>query len=257
MYYLKQYDLSGRVAVVTGAGRGIGLACSEALSEAGARVVIIDIDVTLVENAREYLESKGYAAAGYVVDVRDSDAVEACAQEILESDGRIDILVANAGVVTSRERSIDLTDEEWLRVVDVNLNGVFWCCRSFAKPMLEAKSGAIITMGSMSGVISNRPQIQPHYNASKAAVHHLTKSLAAEWAPLGVRINSIAPTYIKTPMSVGDQSDEQFERWKNFTPMARLGEPSEIAAAALFLASDASSLMTGAVLNVDGGYTCW
>ncbi len=143
-------------------------------------------------------------------------------------------------------------------MMDVNVNGMFWSCRAFGRAMLERGRGAIVTIGSMSGVIANKPQRQTHYNAAKAAVHHMTRSLAAEWAPRGVRVNCIAPTYIDTAMTRGSAQDKaMFATWMDSTPMARMGRPDEIAAIALFLASPASSVMTGAVVMADAGYTTW
>ncbi|MCP4381749.1 MAG: SDR family oxidoreductase [Hyphomicrobiales bacterium] len=256
--YLEQYDLSSRVAVVTGGGQGIGVACAEALAEAGATVVVADMSDERAGIGRLHLSTKGYDVDTQVFDVSSSTEVDQAATEIMNRHGRVDILVANAGIVTSGTPSIDIEDEEWLRIMDVNLNGVFWCCRAFAKPMIAASKGSIVAIGSMSGIISNKPQIQPHYNASKAGVHHLAKSLAAEWAPAGVRINAVAPTYIDTPINEESKHrSEWFDEWMRGTPMGRMGEASEIASAVLFLASDASSLVTGSVLNVDGGYTCW
>jgi NAD(P)-dependent dehydrogenase (short-subunit alcohol dehydrogenase family) len=135
------------------------------------------------------------------MDVCDSSQVEACATQIARERGRIDILVCNAGIARSEIPAVDMADETWLKVIDVNLNGMFWCCRSFGRHMLKAGRGSIVNIGSMSGIIANKPQEQANYNASKAGVHHLTKSLAAEWASRGVRVNAVAPTYINTPLT--------------------------------------------------------
>lgn len=239
--YLDKLRLDGRVAFVTGGAQGIGLASAEALREAGATVITGDLKGADVE-----------------LDVTDSARVAAVADEIDARHGRIDILVNNAGIARSETAAEDVVDEHWLNVLDVNLNGAFWCARAFGKHMLAAGRGAIVNVGSMSGLIVNRPQPQSYYNASKAAVHQLTKSLAAEWGARGVRVNAVAPTYINTPINAfADREGEMYRRWIDSTPMARLGEAHEVASVILFLASDASSLMTGAVVVADGGYTCW
>jgi NAD(P)-dependent dehydrogenase (short-subunit alcohol dehydrogenase family) len=252
--YLKKYDLKGRVAVVTGGGQAIGLACVDALAEAGARVVIADYNEKIAEDGRDAMKAKGYACDVAVVDVTDAKGIEALADKL----GRVDILVNNAGIARSEIPAEKMEDERWLNVLDVNLNGTFWCCRSFGKRMLGAGKGSIVNVGSMSGFIVNRPQEQSHYNASKAAVHHLTKSLAAEWGARGVRVNAVAPTYINTPLNAFVKSKpEMYNAWIGGTPMARMGEVDEVASAVLFLASDAASLMTGSIVLVDGGYVCW
>jgi NAD(P)-dependent dehydrogenase (short-subunit alcohol dehydrogenase family) len=151
-----------------------------------------------------------------------------------------------------------MADEVWRKVVDVDLNGVYWSCREFGRPMLERGRGSIVTIGSMSGLISNKPQRQVHYNAAKAGVHHLTRSLAGEWAERGVRVNCVAPTYVDTAMSRGGFTDPVlFPVWMENTPMKRMARADEIASAILFLAADASSAMTGTVMAVDCGYTIW
>jgi len=256
--YLDLFKLTGRVALVTGGGRGIGLACVEALAEAGAQVIIADRDATLADEGRAALRVKGRDADVVIMDVTDSGRVTQVADEVVSRHGRIDILVNSAGIARSETPAEKVDDEHWLNVLDVNLNGTFWCCRAFGSHMLRAQSGAIVNIGSMSGFIVNKPQEQSYYNASKAAVHHLTKSLAAEWGARGVRVNAVAPTYIATPLTAFVKSNSaMYDAWIAATPMARLGRVEEIASIVLFLASDAASLMTGSVVIADGGYTCW
>ncbi len=256
--YLDRFNLAGRVAVVTGGAQAIGLACVEALSEAGAQVYIADRNPTAAAEAQSAMKAKGYTVDFVETDVTNSSQVDAAAARVMSEKGRVDILVCNAGIARSETAAEDLTDEHWLNVIDVNLNGLFWCCRAFGRLMLEARRGSIVNIGSMSGFIVNKPQPQAQYNASKAGVHHLTKSLAAEWATRGVRINAVAPTYINTPLTAYARANKaMFEAWMDGTPMARMGQPDEIASVVLFLASDAASLMTGSIVVVDGGYTCW
>ena len=182
--YLEKFKLDRKTALVTGAGQGIGLACAEALAEAGAKVVIADRDPGLAETGCASLKAKGLNAEIVIMDVTDSNRVSEVADQLASRHGGIDILVNNAGIARSETPAEKVADEHWLNVIDVNLNGTFWCCRAFGKHMLDAKSGSIV----------NKPQEQCYYNASKAAVHHLTKSLAAEWGARGVRVNAVAPT---------------------------------------------------------------
>src|SRR6478672_10443100 len=218
--YLEKFKLNQKTAVVTGAGQGIGLACAEALAEAGAKVLIADRDPQLAAAGRASLKGKGLDAEIVIMDVTDSRRVSEVADELASRHGGIDILVNNAGIARSETPAEKVADEHWLNVVDVNLNGTFWCCRAFGKHMLDAKSGSIVNIGSMSGFIVNKPQEQCYYNASKAAVHHLTKSLAAEWGARGVRVNAVAPTYINTPLTAFAKSKtEMYQTWLDMTPM--------------------------------------
>ena len=256
--YLEKYRLHGRTAFITGAGRGIGLAAAHAFSEAGARVVISDHSEALLAEGLATLREAGRDAHGVVLDVTRSEDVRRVADDTVLQFGPVDILFANAGIAWPDTGGEEMTDEVWRRMIDVNLNGVFWCCRSFGGHMLEHGRGSIITTGSMSGLICNRPQRQAHYNAAKAGVHHLSKSLAAEWGARGVRVNSIAPGYIDTTMSGGGLRTAGLgDTWLEATPMRRAGTAEEIASVALFLASDASSLLTGSVIVADAGYCVW
>src|ERR1700740_2030569 len=256
--YLERFRLGGKTAVVTGGGQGIGLACVEALAESGARVVIADRDAKAAATARAEMGKMGFHIDIVDMDVTDSRRVAEVADQLASRFGKVDILVNNAGIARSETPAETVTDEHWLNVIDVTLNGAFWCVGALGKRMLQAKAGTIVNVGSMSGFIVNKPQEQCYYNASKAAVHHLTKSLAAEWGARGVRVNAVAPTYIETPLNAFVKSNPKMhDAWIGGTPMARMGQVDEIASVVLFLASDAASLMTRSIVLVDGGYTCW
>jgi NAD(P)-dependent dehydrogenase (short-subunit alcohol dehydrogenase family) len=256
--YLEKYDLKGRTAFITGGGRGIGLAAAEAMAECGARVILSDHDPEVLASGTRAMTRKGFDVHAFELDVTKPDDVTRVATEAEREIGPVDILFANAGIAWPDTGGESMSDEVWRRVVDVDLNGVFWCCRAFGAHMLERGRGSIITTGSMSGLISNRPQRQAHYNAAKAGVHHLTRSLAGEWGVRGVRVNSVAPGYIDTNMSGPSLRKEGLgPLWLENTPMHRAGNADEIASVVLFLASDASSLLTGSVIVADAGYTVW
>lgn len=256
--YLQRFRVDGQTAVITGGGRGIGYACAEALGEAGALLVILEPDLAIAEAAVATLHAKGFKAEAVAADVRDAARITACADDLAARGTAATILVNNAGVGKNGIDAQDVTDADWLWMMDVNLNGVFWCARAFGRHMLAAGKGSIVNMGSMSGTIANRPQPQTAYNVSKAAVHHLTRSLAGEWSGKGVRVNAVAPTYIETPLVTAiAENAPRIPIWLNDTPMGRMGQVEEVASVVLFLASDAASLMTGAIVAVDGGFTVW
>jgi NAD(P)-dependent dehydrogenase (short-subunit alcohol dehydrogenase family) len=251
MDYRARLDLTGRLALVTGAGQGIGAAVAEALAATGAEVICTDRRGDLAEATAAALAARGYSARAATLDVTDTAAIDALADRLPP----LDILVCNAGIV-SNVPAEEMSDDEWDRVISVNLTGVFRCCRGFGRRMLEAGRGSIVNIGSMSADIVNVPQPQCHYNASKAGVHHLTRSLAVEWAKRGVRVNAVAPTYVETPLLDGvEGAGGLIERWLDLTPAGRMGKPYEIASIVQFLASDASSLMTGSIVSADAGYT--
>lgn len=249
---MEEFSLHDKVAVVTGGGQSLGLAISRSLHDAGAKMVIAEVNDQTGPEAAEEL-----GGTFVHTDVTDPASVREMVQAVLGEHGRIDVLVNNAGIVHNIP-SEEVPDEEWLAVISVNLNGVFWCCREVGKAMLERGSGSIVNIASMSGIVSNHPQPQSAYNASKAGVITLTKSLAGEWASRGVRVNSVSPGYIRTPLTeLGMSKSEWAEVWLSSTPLGRLAEPREIAPAVLYLASDAASFATGTNLVVDGGYTSW
>ncbi len=255
---LDKFSLEGKVAIVTGGGQGLGQVFCHAFAEAGADIVIAELNEETGPKVQAEIEAKGRRALFVQTDVTDSSSVDAMVEKAVAEMGRVDVLMNNAGIVKWGEAE-NVTDEDWRDVVNVNLNGVFYCARAAGKHMIErGGGGSIINIASMSGLIVNRPQAQASYNSTKAAVMHLTKSLAVEWAPHGIRVNAISPGYMGTAMARPFFEDPKYGGvWIDMIPMKRPGEPEELGPVAVFLASDASSYMTGATLVVDGGYTCW
>ena len=251
------FELTGQTALITGGGRGIGLATARRLAAAGADVIIAEYMVENGRAAADEIAQMGRKSLFIEVDVRDSGSVNRMAAIALDNFANIDILVCNAGIAQAVPAE-ECSDEDWLNMMAVNLNGVFYCCRAIGRHMLERGSGSIVNTASMSGMISNTPQPQAHYNAAKAGVILLTKSLAGEWADRGVRVNCVSPGYIGTDMTAdGMNNQEWYPKWLLMTPQGRVGAPEDVAAAIYYLASPAANYTTGTNLVVDGGYTSW
>ncbi len=252
------FDLTGKTALVTGAGRGIGREIARVLANAGADIIVAEFDAKTGKDAVKEMKSLGRNSFAVEVNVADPSSVKKMTESVYKKAKQIDILVNNAGVASNIPVE-DTSDDEYKRIMGINLDGVFYCCRDVGRKMLARGSGTIVNIASMSGHVVNDPQPQAPYNISKAGVIMLTKSFAAEWAKRGVRVNSVSPGYIKTEMTkLGMELNPTWkERWESMTPMGRVGDPSDVANAVWYLASDASRYATGTDLVIDGGYTSW
>lgn len=255
MAVMDAFNLGGKVAVVTGGNTGLGESFAKALAEVDAKVVLAARTRERSEAVAAEIKALGGEAIAVDLDVREPDEVDRMLGEVADRLGPVDILVNNAGVCYHRPAA-EVPREEWLNTFDVNVHGLWYCAQTVGKQMIERGGGVIVNIGSISAMIVNRPQWQPAYNASKAAVHQLTKSLAAEWAPYNVRVNALAPGYVKTAMAQVDRPEFR-QYWIEDAPMQRYALPKELGPSLVYLASDASSFMTGSVLVVDGGYTLW
>lgn len=242
-------DLTDKVAAVTGGSRGIGKCICQQLGQAGAEIIVLDIDEKTLNETVKELTDAGFKASGHVLDVSDPKAVDACADRIYEENGRIDILVNNAGI-TRDNLLLRMSDEEWNLVQKVNLTGTFNLTRAVGRIMLSQRSGSIVNIASVAGVAGNYGQA--NYSASKAGVIGLTKTAAREFAKRGIRVNAVAPGFIETDMT-DVLPDKVKQNVLDVTPLKRYGQPEEVARAVCFLAGDDAAFITGQVLHVDGG----
>jgi NAD(P)-dependent dehydrogenase (short-subunit alcohol dehydrogenase family) len=255
MSIFDKFSLQGKVAIVTGGNRGIGKAIAFGFAEAGAAVAVVARDEEKNRQTLAELCATGAKAIAVTANVAQRSDLESMLAAVTDQLGPADVLVNNAGIGFHAD-ALSLHDADWRRIFDTNLDAVWMASQVIGHQMVARKTGSIVNIGSISGFIINRPQWHAAYGVSKAAVHHLTKSLAAEWASKGVRVNAIAPGYVKTEIANTEYNDYS-HYWRDEVPMQRYATPEEIAPIALLLASDAGSFITGSVFVVDGGYTLW
>jgi NAD(P)-dependent dehydrogenase (short-subunit alcohol dehydrogenase family) len=251
---MDRFRLDGRQALVTGAAHGIGRATAAALAQAGASVWLADIDGVAVAEAAGQLAAGGLRASAKTLDVTDDEAARRIVDDIVAATGRLDVLVNNAGI-GGRAPSVTYERELWERVVAVNLTGCFLMARTAARAMLPRQSGCVVNVASIMGVVGNGLYPNPAYHATKGALVNLTRALAIEWAPQRLRVNAVAPCFVETPLTTKLLADPAMKtEIVRRTPLGRLAAPEDVAAAIVFLASDAAAMVTGHVLAVDGGW---
>lgn len=256
MGILEKMRLDGKTAFVTGGARGIGKSVATALCEAGSNVAIVDMDLQEAEKTASELKNLGTEVIALPCDVTEQNQVNEMTAKIIEKFGRLDIAFCNAGI-SGNYPAEEMTLEQWKKVIDVNLTGVFLTAQAAGKEMIRQGGGSIIATASMSAHIVNVPQPQCAYNASKAGVIQLVKSLAVEWADKNVRVNSISPGYIATDLVLSAPSLlPLIDQWKKVSPLKRLGSPEELQSLVVYLAGDTSSFTTGSDFVVDGAFTC-
>ncbi|MBI5570826.1 MAG: glucose 1-dehydrogenase [Desulfomonile tiedjei] len=249
------FDLGGRVAVVTGASKGLGKSMALALAEAGADVALYARDVEGLKAVKQAIEDLGRRAEFFVVDILNRAAIEGAVEKTLDSFGQVDVLVNNAGV-NVRKPVLEITPEEWDLVIDTNLKGYLLIAQAIVPHMLSRGHGKVINMASILGAVGLPTQVA--YASSKGGVIQMTKVMALEWAKQGVQVNAIGPTYFETPLVAQLRNDpERYNFIIDRTPMGRWGQPEELAGVVVFLASKASDFVTGQTIFVDGGWTAW
>ncbi|MBI4573342.1 MAG: glucose 1-dehydrogenase [candidate division NC10 bacterium] len=251
---LLEFSLEGKIAVVTGAGRGLGRAGALALARAGAHVALVSRTRSQLEETAAAVERLGRKALVAIADIRSAEEIEAAVATVVEAFGRIDILFNNAGT-NVRKPVVEMTDEDWHTIIDTNVKGIFLVARAVARRMIAQKGGRIINMSSMSAVTAERDKVV--YASSKGAVTQFTKGLALELAPYGITVNAIAPGYMMTPLVKGylEADAERHKRILQRIALGRIGQPEEIGGALVFLASEAARYITGASIAIDGGWT--
>jgi NAD(P)-dependent dehydrogenase (short-subunit alcohol dehydrogenase family) len=256
MNILERFSLKDKVTIMTGGARGLGKAMALSLAQAGSNIVIVDLDLETAQQTADAIASEGVRTLALKVDVTNEADADRMVGEVVSQFGRIDVLFNNAGIAqwTNAE---EMRFEDWKRIMSVNLDSVFLVSKAVGKIMIRQQGGSIVNTSSMSGVIVNTPQCQAAYNVSKAGVIMLTKSLAFEWAKHNIRVNTIAPGYMETEMIEQFRAEhkEKIDLWTSLTPMNRMGRPHELGGLAVYLASEASSYVTGAVCLIDGGYS--
>ena len=256
MGILDRFCLDGRVALVTGAGQGIGQGFAVALAEAGADVAVVDRNAITAAETAEQIRRLGRRAIDIVADVSRPDEVQRMIDTALGAFDQLDVAVNNAGGGVFHVAE-EYTSDEWDDAIRQNLSSVFYCAEVEARAMFRRGRGSIINTGSISGVIVNRGAYHAAYNTAKAGVIHMTRALAAEWAPHGVRLNAISPGNILTPAAMRPDAVRFHKVWADMNPMGRLGEIGDLQGAVVFLAADVSAFLTGHNLVIDGGYTLW
>lgn len=253
----KMFDLSGQVAFVTGAGSGIGQRIAIGLAQCGADVALLDrrTDAGLAQTAAS-IAAAGRRSLQIAADVTNGDSLKEAVAKTEADLGPLSLAVNAAGIANANPAE-EMLESQFQTMIDINLKGVFLSCQAEASAMLKHGRGAIVNIASMSGVIVNRGLLQCHYNASKAGVIHMSKSLAMEWVGRGIRVNTISPGYTATPMNTRPEMVHQTKSFEEQTPMQRMATVNEMVGPAVFLLSDAASYVTGVDLLVDGGFCCW